>query len=104
MDRALDKPFSSSSDVIRCIRFEEELQLFRAKRGLPPNASEASAYTQMTVTAKGKEKARPFCANCKRSNHRTDFCVLPGGKMAGWSVKEARAAQPRASGKQPRGD
>lgn len=57
MDRALDKPFSSSSDVIRCIRFEEELQLFRAKRGLPPNASEASAYTQMAVTAKGKEKA-----------------------------------------------
>jgi hypothetical protein len=42
------------------------------------------------------------CSNCKRPNHAADFCIQPGGKMAGKSIDEARAAQRAASGKPPR--
>jgi hypothetical protein len=45
---------------------------------------------------------RPRCSNCKRSNHSTDYCIAPGGKMAGRSIDEARTAQRAASGKRPR--
>lgn len=105
IDYMLDKAFSSSRDVIRRLRLEEDLHIFRAQQGLPPVASEIPAYYTPTATsAKGKKKTRPFCANCKRRSHSTDFCVLPGGKMAGRTIEEAHAAQLVASGKLPRGN
>jgi hypothetical protein len=47
--------------------------------------------------------AKAACSNCKRSNHITDFCIQPGGKMAGRCIKEARAAQSAALRKFPHG-
>jgi hypothetical protein len=35
---------------------------------------------------------KPVCSNCKRDNHSTEYCMSPGGKMSGRTVKEARAA------------
>jgi hypothetical protein len=99
IDRALDKPFSSSRDVIPFLHAEERLQLFRTSQSLPPTASGIPCtHTPMAASAKDKKKIRPFCANCKRRSHSTDFCVLPGGKMAGRTIEEARAAQLVAAG------
>jgi len=46
----------------------------------------------------GDKSTKLLCSNCKRSNHSADYCIQPGGKMAGCSIKEARAAQRTASG------
>ena len=35
---------------------------------------------------------RPFCMNCKKDNHTIDFCISTGGKMAGRTSEEAKAA------------
>ena len=35
---------------------------------------------------------KPICSNCKREDHSTDYCISPGGKMAGRSVEEASIA------------
>jgi hypothetical protein len=34
---------------------------------------------------------RFICANCKHNSHTADFCVSPGGKMAGRHVEDAKA-------------
>jgi hypothetical protein len=36
---------------------------------------------------------RAPCGNCKRTNHSTDYCVHPGGKLAGKTIEEAQAIQ-----------
>jgi transposase InsO family protein len=36
---------------------------------------------------------KPPCSNCKRTGHSAEFCVRSGGKMAGKTIEEARAAQ-----------
>jgi hypothetical protein len=36
-----------------------------------------------------------ICLNCKRPGHTNDFCVRVGGRMAGRTIDEARAAQAR---------
>ena len=101
VNNVLDRPFSSSRDVIRRIQVEEDLHLLRAKQGLPPTVPDSSTCTLTVVSAKDKEKTGPLCANCKRSiaNHRTVFRVLPGDKMAGRTIEEAHAARCVASGK-----
>ncbi|KAH8999310.1 hypothetical protein EDB92DRAFT_2007049 [Lactarius akahatsu] len=101
INTVLDRPFSSSHDVIRCIEFEDDLQLLRAMQGLPTCIPDSSTCTLTVVGAKDKEKTGPLCANCKRSiaNHLADIRVLPGGKMAGQTIEGARAARRVASKK-----
>ena len=74
------------------VRRREELGQPRNPYSLssPPNASAFSATTQRARVP------RPICANCKRENHSTDYCIAPGGKMAGRSIEEARAARQKA--------
>lgn len=101
INTVLDRPFSSSHDVIRCIECEDDLQLLRAKQGLPSCVPDSSTCTLTAVGAKDKEKTGPLCTNCKRSiaKHLTDFRVIPGGKMAGQTIEGARAARRVASKK-----
>jgi hypothetical protein len=74
--------------------------------GLRPTALDPTTSTFAVATpasashgGNGNHSAQKLvCSNCKRPNHAADFCVQPGGKMAGRSIDEARAA----SGKPPR--
>ncbi len=42
-----------------------------------------------------------ICLNCKKPHHTIDFCIKPGGKMAGHSINNAKATQWAAMGKAP---
>jgi hypothetical protein len=42
-----------------------------------------------------------LCTHCKKSGHLADFCIQPGGKMAGRSIDNARTAQRAAAGNPP---
>ena len=83
----LENPNVTSEDVINRVLREEQVLLCREKQG-PTNVSESA-----TPAAVSNKKSRPICSNCKRTNHRTEFCISPGGQMAGKSIHEARAAQ-----------
>jgi hypothetical protein len=48
----------------------------------------------MALVAVNKEKGtRPTCSNCNCDGHSSDFCISPGGKMAGKMFEEAHDAQ-----------
>ncbi|KAH9004081.1 hypothetical protein EDB86DRAFT_3072421 [Lactarius hatsudake] len=88
-------PTITSADIEGRIRREEQLLWHREKLCLSDN----------TALAAVANKTRPTCANCKRPNHRPEFCVAPGGSMAGKTIDEARAAQKAAAAKsQTRGN
>ena len=63
--------------------------------------------TPTTVALVGTSSSDPkaptlVCSNCKRLHHTIDFCIKQGGKMAGQTLEEAKAAQRAATGKPPR--
>jgi hypothetical protein len=60
-----------------------------------PTAHQALSHSNQSAFAALNSRQRgpkPIYSNCKRENHSTDYCISPGGKMAGRSVAEARAA------------
>ena len=78
------------------IETEAALEDRRAELGIQnPSMALVAANT------KGKS-AEIICSNCKCPHHSIEFCVRPGGGMAGRSTDEAKAAQRAAAGKPPR--
>ena len=83
---------TTSDDVVNRLLLEEQV--------LNDNASISPTTALAAVNTK---PPRPVCANCKRPSHRTEFCIGPGGQMAGKTIKEARAAQDAARNAQKPG-
>lgn len=81
-----DSPDFSSNTILRLLEREGSLQRFRSAFG----------------AVKGDRATKATCSICKSANHTENFCIRPGGKMAGQSLDKARAAQRAASGKPPR--
>src|SRR6266571_5157681 len=79
----------SSSDIKDRVLHEEQLLQRREHLGIPLTSGLGESTALTTTT----NKPRPVCANCKRNNHRTEFCIAPGGQMAGKSIDEAHNAQ-----------
>ena len=89
VNEMLQNPLITSVDVKNRILREEQLLI--RNNGLPETTA---------LAATNNRNARPICANCKRPNHRSEFCIAPGGAMAGKTIDEARAAQDAARGTQ----
>jgi gag-polypeptide of LTR copia-type len=87
-----DDPSFSSKTIIRRLRQEDSLMRRRAEQN--------SQTLSITFAAQGRGRPRPACTNCKKLGHLADFCVQPGGKMAGRSIEEARTAQRAFANKQ----
>ena len=83
---------TTSADV--CGRLVLEEQVINDNAAISPPTALAA------VAAK---PPRPACANCKRTSHRTEFCISAGGQMAGKTIEEARAAQDAARNAQKPG-
>jgi Pol polyprotein len=54
----------------------------------PNDITPATAFTASTQP----NQLKVFCANCKKDNHYTNFCISPGEKMEGWTLQEAMQA------------
>ena len=77
-------PSNSSTDVRARLLQEEQTNLTEI-------SSENTAHAAIS-----SKPPRPVCSNCKCPGHRADFCISPGGLMAGKTIEEARAAQEAA--------
>jgi len=91
-----NNPNFTTSLALKQLANETALEERRAKLGF-----QHSAVALIT----GDKDAKPpgvICQNCKRPHHTIEFCVKPGGKMAGRSLCEAKAAQRAVAGKPPR--
>lgn len=72
-----------SKTIIHHILQQDNLSRRRAEQ----NSQTVSAFVAQTH---GKPKI--FCTHCKKSSHLTEFCIQPGGKMAGRSIDDTQAA------------
>jgi transposase InsO family protein len=86
----LESPSINSADIKKRIVREEQLLISREKHGHTP-AADNTALAAIT-----NNKPKTPCSNCKRTNHRTECCIAPGGQMAGKTIEEARAANDAA--------
>ena len=89
VNEMLQNPLTMSVHVKQRILREEQLMI--RNQALPETTA---------LAATNNKNVRPICANCKRPNHRSEFCIAPGGAMAGKTIDEARAAQDAARGTQ----
>lgn len=85
VNEMLQNPLTTSVDIMNRILREEQLLI--RNTGLTETT---------TLAATNTRSARPICANCKHPNHRSKFCIAPGGAMTGKTIDEARAAQDAA--------
>jgi hypothetical protein len=88
-----EEPSFTSSVLVRRLFNEDQLAPTRAKRGV----GSATA-----LTASRDKISNLHCTNCKKTKPTVDYCIKPGGKMAGRTIDEACAAQ-RAASKASRG-
>lgn len=84
-----------SATILRC--FAQEDGLSCRCDDLHPDAAFAFA-------AQSQRKPCLTCTHHKRTAHLADFCIQPGGKMAGCFLNDAKAAQRAATGKIPCSD
>ena len=91
----------SASDVAKRISEEEDLIRNRDDQNtLAPSTAFATPSTTTPATANAtKPRTRTTCANCRRVGHFTEFCIQPGGKMAGRTLEEAKAAYKASRGR-----
>jgi hypothetical protein len=80
-------PNFSSTAVIQ--RTEAEENLIQCRN----NGNQIPSQSHTALAATSNRPLRTPCATCKRLNHSSDFCISPGGKLAGKTIEEAHAAQ-----------
>jgi hypothetical protein len=91
-----DDPSFTRNAALKRIDSEATLAQRCAELGISPSSV---ALVSSSMNAKNSPIV---CSNCKKPHHTIDFCIKPGGKMAGRSIDEAKAAQRAAAGKAPR--
>ncbi len=69
----------TSKTVVRRLLQEDQLIRRRAEQNAPTSSTTALA-------AQGQGRPRSLCTHCKKPGHLADFCIRPGGKMAGRSI------------------
>ena len=84
-------PNFTIKDIHRRIAEEDQLIRSREEQGLLPSSAALISQT--------KTRAKTTCSHCKRVGHFAEFCVQPGGKMAGRSLEEAKAAYRASRGR-----
>jgi transposase InsO family protein len=92
-----ENPNFTSKDVQRRLEAEEAQIQRRVEQGLDPRPSEFHVSAFPAIDARRPREPKPPCANCKRTNHSTDFCIAPGGKMFGKTIEEAINSQRAAT-------
>lgn len=77
-------PSNSSADIRMCLLQEEQT-----------NQTENNS-DKATHSAVSSKPPCPVCSNCKCPGHRAEYCISPGGQMAGKTIEEVRMAQEAA--------
>jgi gag-polypeptide of LTR copia-type len=92
-------PNCTSATIIQRLEFEEELNQRRGDQGLEayPDALSNALVARSGSSSQPQNACdcppRPTCTNCRCVGHTINFCIQPGGKMAGRTIEEAQAAQ-----------
>ena len=89
-----NQPGFTLRDIARRIIEEDNLIRNCEEQGLLPTSA---AFASQTA---GRSRMRATCSHCKRVGHFMEFCIQPGGKMAGRTLDKAKAAYRASQGQQ----
>jgi len=81
---SLDSPSFGINSILRRLDQEDS----RARSHATQSGDTATA-----LAAIRKDKLPRICSNCQKEGHITNFCIKPGGSMAGKMLNEARTVQ-----------
>jgi hypothetical protein len=84
---SLDSPNFGVNSILRRLDQEDSRARSRAAQ---------SGDTATALAAVCKDKPPRICSNCQKEGHIANFCIKPGGGMAGKTLDEARTAQRNA--------
>ena len=73
---------------------EQEYQMLMGEKQRGTNSDAIALAAQ--GSAKGKQM--PTCSNCKRPGHSAQWCIRPGGGMAGKTIEESKDARRKDRG------
>ena len=85
---AMDSPSFNANTILCCFDQEDSISHACVAQG---------GQNSMALLALRRDKPPCICSNCKKEGHLIKFCILPGGGLAGKSIKEACNAQRAAS-------
>ena len=78
----------TSAEIIAHLDYEQQARsMATARTVLVP------AEAHMAHGSSSSDSKQSICSNCKKPRHTSEFCVQPGGSMAGKSVAEAQQAR-----------
>lgn len=81
-----DKEYTSK-DISHYLESEQTLHAAAEK---PPSTSDIALSA---CTSNARSSNVPTCSNCKCLGHSNQYCISPGGGMAGKSIQESKCAQ-----------
>ena len=82
----------TSEDILLLLETEQALRdADTLKRSRNNHAIESTALAAQTKTSKSNNA--PTCSGCKRTGHTNEYCIMPGGGMAGKTIAESIAAR-----------
>jgi hypothetical protein len=83
----------TSVDIVARLDYEQQARSMAIARTVPVPAEAHVARSS------SNDSRQLICSNCKKPRHTSEFCVQPGGGMAGKSVAEAQQARDAKRGK-----
>jgi hypothetical protein len=83
----------TSAEIVARLDFEQQA---RSMRTVP-----VPAEAHVARGACSSDPKQSICSNCKKPRHTAEFCVQPGGGMAGKTIAEAQQARDAKRGKRP---
>jgi hypothetical protein len=81
---AMDSPTFSANTILRRFNQEDSINRARVAQG---------SHNSMALLATCRDKPPRICSNCKKEGHLAEYCIQPGGGLAGKTIEEARNAQ-----------
>ncbi|KIJ99112.1 hypothetical protein K443DRAFT_181897, partial [Laccaria amethystina LaAM-08-1] len=90
----------TSSHIIARLDYEQQARSMAIARTVPV-PSEAHVVRAGSCNHDSKQS---ICSNCKKPRHTAEFCIQPGGGMAGKTIAEAQQARDIKRGKKPTKD
>jgi len=91
-----DRAYTSANIVDR-LDFEQQARSMAIARTVPIPAEAHAARCSSS-----SDPNHLLCSNCKKPWHTSEFCIQPGGGMAGKTIAEAQAARNAKRGKKPK--
>jgi len=87
----------TSANIVDCLDYEQQAHSMAITQTVP-----ILAEAHIACSSCSSDSKQTICSNCKKPWHTSEFCIQPGGGMAGKTIAEAQQAHNAKWGKKPK--